>query len=68
MHATRVDYDVAGSSQAMLDFIPLIKAVQAHGASVQVWALSNGLSPALTIVADKFVDLDPFLLGPHPIS
>jgi uncharacterized LabA/DUF88 family protein len=63
MHATRQHYDLAVLVTGDADFIPLIRAVQAYGVSVQVWALSNGLSPELPVAADKFINLDPFLLG-----
>ena len=33
-----------------------------------MWALSDGVSPALPIAADKFVDLDRFLIAPLRIS
>jgi uncharacterized LabA/DUF88 family protein len=66
LHATRRNFDVAVLVTGDADFIPLIEAVQAEGISVQVWALSSGLSPALRLAADAFTDLDPYLLGPPP--
>jgi hypothetical protein len=66
MHSFQRHFDVAVLITGDGDFIPLVQAVQSQGISVQVWALSNGLSEKLRLAADKFIDLDPFLLGPRP--
>jgi uncharacterized LabA/DUF88 family protein len=67
-HSSQRHFDVAVLITGDGDFIPLVHAVQSQGISVQVWALSNGLSEKLRLAADKFMDLDPFLLGPPPVT
>jgi uncharacterized LabA/DUF88 family protein len=67
-HSSQRHFDVAVLITGDGDFIPLVQAVQSQGISVQVWALSNGLSEKLRLAADKFIDLDPFLLGPPPVT
>ena len=61
LHATRKHYDVAVLVAGDEDYVPLVRAVQGEGARVYVWFISNGLSPALRMVADCYVNLDEFL-------
>lgn len=61
LHVTRKHYDVAVLVAGDEDYVPLVKAVQGEGARVYVWFLSEGLSPALHMVADHYVELDKFL-------
>ena len=61
LHATRKHYDVAVLVAGDEDYVPLVKAVQGEGARVCVWFTSDGLSPALYMVADYYVNLDKLL-------
>jgi uncharacterized LabA/DUF88 family protein len=61
LHATRKHYDVAVLVAGDEDYVPLVKAVQGEGARVVVWFISNGISPALYMAADFYVNLDEFL-------
>ena len=63
LHATRKHYDVAVLVAGDEDYVPLVRAVQGEGARVYVWFFSNGLSPALRMAADRYVNLDEFLFG-----
>ena len=56
--ATRRHYDVAVLVAGDEDYIPLVKAVQAEGARVHLWFVSNGLSPRLRREVDYFACLD----------
>ena len=42
------------------DFEPLIAECQRYGKQVFVAALSSGLSPKLRLIADRFINLDPY--------
>jgi len=66
LHATRNHYQVAVLVAGDEDYVPLVRAVQGEGARVYVWFLSNGLSPALHMASDYYVNLDEFLLQPNP--
>jgi NYN domain len=59
-HATRHHFDIAVLVAGDEDFVPLVNAVQAEGARVHLWALSDGLAPSLRREADYFVNLDPY--------
>lgn len=61
LHATRKHYDVAVLVAGDEDYVPLVRAVQGEGARVYVWFLPGGLSPALCMAADYYVDLDEFM-------
>ena len=63
LHAARKNYDIAVLVTGDADYIPVIKAIQGEGARVQVWALSNGLSPDLVNAADEHRVLDDYLIG-----
>ena len=60
LHAYRKHYDVAVLVAGDEDYVPLVRAVQGEGARVTVCFFRNGLSPALEMAADDFVDLEPF--------
>ncbi len=57
IHATRRHYDIAVLVAGDEDYVPLVRAVQAEGARVHVWFLSNGMSPALKHAADSYLDI-----------
>jgi uncharacterized LabA/DUF88 family protein len=61
LHATRKHYNVAVLVAGDEDYVPLVRAVQGEGARVCVWFTSDGLSPALKMVADDYVNLDKLL-------
>ena len=63
LHATRKHYDVAVLVAGDEDYVPLVRAVQGEGARVYVWFVPGGLSPALQLAADYYVDLDEFLFN-----
>jgi uncharacterized LabA/DUF88 family protein len=63
LHATRKHYDVAVLVAGDEDYVPLVKAVQGEGARVYVWFVSDGLSHALYMAADYYVNLDQFLFN-----
>jgi len=63
LHATRKHYDVAVLVAGDEDYVPLVRAVQGEGARVYVWFTSDGLSPALHLAADYYVNLDEFLFN-----
>jgi uncharacterized LabA/DUF88 family protein len=44
------------------DYIPLIQEVMRQGKKVVIGAFTNGLNPALEHIADKFINLDPWIL------
>lgn len=44
------------------DYIPLIQEVMRQGKKVVVGAFTNGLNPTLEHIADKFINLDAWLL------
>lgn len=60
VHATRRHYDIAVLVAGDEDYVPLVRAVQAEGAKVHVWFVSNGLAPKLRREADYFVNLDGY--------
>jgi uncharacterized LabA/DUF88 family protein len=60
IHAVRKNCDVAILFTGDEDFYPLIRAVQGEGARVVLCALSSGLSRKLRMIADEFVNLDPY--------
>lgn len=64
---TRRHYDIAVLVAGDEDYIPLVKAVQAEGARVHVWFVSNGLSPRLRREADHFACLDSCLYVSEPM-
>ena len=68
LHATRKHYDVAVLVAGDEDYVPLVRAVQGEGARVYVWFISDGLSPALKMAADYYVDLDEFLFNHLDVS
>jgi uncharacterized LabA/DUF88 family protein len=68
LHATRNHYQVAVLVAGDEDYVPLVRAVQGEGARVYVWFLSKGLSPALHMASDYYVNLDQFLLAPSGSS
>lgn len=61
LHATRKHYDVAVLVAGDEDYVPLVRAVQGEGARVHVWFISDGLSPALQLAADSYLDIEPLL-------
>jgi uncharacterized LabA/DUF88 family protein len=61
VHGMRKHYDVAVLVAGDEDYVPLVRAMQGEGARVYVWFITNGLSPALRLAADYYVDLDEFL-------
>jgi uncharacterized LabA/DUF88 family protein len=63
LHATRKHYDAAVLVAGDEDYVPLVEAVQGEGARVYVWFVSNGISRALRMAADYYVDLDDVLLN-----
>jgi len=46
------------------DYAPLIAECQRQGKQVFVAALSSGLNQSLKVVADRFIDLDNYFVGP----
>jgi uncharacterized LabA/DUF88 family protein len=64
LHATRKHYQVAVLVAGDEDYVPLVRAVQGEGARVYVWFLKDGLSDALYMAADYYVNLDELLLQP----
>jgi len=63
LHATRRNYDIAVLVAGDEDYVPLIQAVQSEGRGVHLWALPDGLSPALVQAADEYRDLTRLLLS-----
>ncbi len=63
LHATRKHYDVAVLVAGDEDYVPLVRAVQGEGARVYVWFLPDGLSLALQMAADYYVDLDEYMFN-----
>jgi uncharacterized LabA/DUF88 family protein len=63
LHAARKNYEVAILIAGDEDYVPLVEAVKSEGRRVYVWAVSNGLSPALRRAADHFNLLDELLLA-----
>src|SRR5262249_47568139 len=63
LHAVRKHYDVAVLVAGDEDYVPLVHAVQREGACVYVGFFSDGLSPALEIAADLYVDLQPYFFN-----
>lgn len=62
LHAFRDNYDIAILISGDEDFVPAVKTISAEGKVVVLWAMSQGLSPALKRSADFFFDLDTVLL------
>ena len=59
--ATRRHYDIAVLVTGDEDYIPLVRAVQAEGARVHLWAVSDGLSSRLRREVDHYASLDRVL-------
>lgn len=57
MHAHRKNYDIAVLVSGDEDYVPLVEAVQDEGRQVVLWALKNGLSPALKKTCDHYWDI-----------
>lgn len=62
LHSFRDNYDVAILVSGDEDFVPAIQTVAAEGKVVVLWAMADGLSPALKRSADFFFDLSDVLL------
>ena len=62
LHAFRDNYDVAILVSGDEDFVPAVRTVAAEGKVVVLWALQDGLSPALKRSADFYFDLSEVLL------
>jgi len=60
-HAHRRNYDIAVLVAGDEDYVPLVEAVKNEGRQVCVWALSSGLSPALSDASDHFWDIGELL-------
>jgi uncharacterized LabA/DUF88 family protein len=63
LHSARKNFDVAILIVGDEDYVPLVHAVKSEGRRVYVWAVSDGLSPALRRAADHFELLDELLLA-----
>lgn len=61
-HAHRKNYDIAVLVSGDEDYVPLVEAVKSEGRQVVLWALKNGLSPALKKACDHFWDIGEVLL------
>lgn len=62
LHAFRDNYDAAILVSGDEDFVPAVQTVAAQGKVVVLWAMAEGLSPALKRSADFFFDLSDVLL------
>ena len=60
-HAHRKNYDVAVLVAGDEDYVPLIEAVKNEGCQVAIWALKNGLSPALLHASDHYWNIGDLL-------
>jgi len=60
-HAHRKNYDIAVLVSGDEDYVPLVEAVKSEGCRVVLWALKNGLSPALKKAADHYWDIGELL-------
>jgi uncharacterized LabA/DUF88 family protein len=61
LHASHKHYDAAVLVAGDEDYVPLVEAVKREGARVYVWFVSSGISRALRMAADHYVDFDEFL-------
>lgn len=68
VHATRRHFDIAVLVAGDEDYVPLVRAVQAEGARVHVWFVSNGINPSLQNAADSFLDITHILANAAPVA
>ena len=68
MHAFRDNYDIAILVSGDEDFVPAVEAVADHGKMIVLWALPDGLSPALRRAVHHYFDLSKVLLTDKPAA